>query len=260
MTAGRPPELGHVAGAEARLLARIEGLTDAEAWAPSQLPDWSRAEVLTHLARNADAFRGLTESAMRDEVGDQYPGGSEQRDSAIAEGRGRPAAEVVRDLAQSIEWLHETWAAMPDEAWTRLGRLNRGGTAAIAATVLRRWVEVEFHHVDLGLGGAVEDWPRAFVESCLPIPMGRLAEWAVEPPDARWVLWADDVALAWSVSSLAGQVTVGRFDEDDPPPDVIIRGPGARLLWFVYRGEAVDLTVSGEGQLLRRFTEHFRAP
>lgn len=256
----RPPELGHVAGAEARLLARVEGLTDAESWAPSKLPEWSRGEVLTHLARNADAFRGLAEAAMQGKVGDQYPGGSAQRDAAIADGRGRPAAEVVRDLAQSIEWLHETWAAMPDEAWSRPARLNRGGEVTIATTVLRRWVEVEFHHVDLALGAAVEDWAVPFVQACLPALIDRLPDRAAEPPDARWVVWAEDVALAWSVSALAGQVTVSRFNEDDPPPDVIVRGPGAQLMaWLMGRASA-DLTVSGDGPLFAQFPRFFPAP
>lgn len=256
----RPPALGHVAGGESRLLARVEGLTDAEAWAPSALPDWSRAELLTHLARNADAFRRLAEGAMRGEVADMYPEGREGRARDIALGRGRPAADVVADLAQSIEWLHETWAAMPDEAWERVGRVTGGGEETIASTVVRRWLEVEIHHLDLGLGAAPEDWPLAFAESVLPSGVARLPAWARDPVDGRWVVWADDLALAWTVSSVAGAVTLSRFEQDDPTPDVIFRGPAARLVLFLYRGSREGLSVSGEPDMADAFTRSFPCP
>lgn len=249
----RPPILGHVAGAESRLLARVEGLTDAEAWAPSALPDWSRAEVLTHLARNADGFRRMAEGAMRGEVAEMYPDGREGRARDIALGRGKPAAEVVRDLAQSIEWLHETWAAMPDEAWEREGSFTGGaGMGTIADTVLRRWIEIEIHTLDLHLGASAEDWPLAFASAALPAGVARLPGWARDPVDGRWVVWADDLALAWTVSSVGGAVTLSRFEQDDPTPDAILRGPAARLLLFLYRGDATGLTVSGDPEPFRR--------
>jgi maleylpyruvate isomerase len=247
----RPAELAHVAGAEARLLARVTGLTDAEAAAPSLLPDWSRAELLTHLARNADSFRGMAEGAMRGEVVEQYPGGREQRDAGIAAGRGRPAAEVVGDLSRSVEWLHETWAAVPPDGWDE----------RIAATVVARWTEVEVHHADLGLGASAEDWPVPFVEAALNRIVNRLPlRAAADLPDARWVFWADDLALAWVVSSLAGQVSVARFNEDDPPPDVIVRGPGAQVLSELLNRQAIGLSISGEGRLFARFAELFPGP
>ena len=255
----RPVELSHVAGAEAALLARVQGLTDAESAAPSKLPGWSRAELLTHLARNADSFRGIAEAAMRGEVADQYPGGRTQRDGDIAQGKGRPAAELVADLSQSVEWLHETWAAMPADGWDLEGR-NDTGPISVADTVRARWVEVEVHHVDLALGASPEDWPLPFAEAALQRLVPRLVFRAAEPPDARWVLWADDVALAWSVSALAGQVTVARFDEDDPAPDVIVRGPGAQLTAWLMGRESNHLTISGEGPLYREFHAYFPGP
>jgi maleylpyruvate isomerase len=258
--AGRPPELAHVAGAESRLLARVEGLTDAEAAAPSRLPGWSRAEVLTHLARNADSFRGLAEAAMRGEVADQYPGGMDQRNGDILRGGGRPAAEVVGDLAQSIEWLHETWAAMPADAWARSGRLSGSDVHPVAYTVMARWLEVEMHTLDVDLGAAAEDWPLAFVEAAVPRTVSRLPAWARDPVDGRWVVWADDLARAWTVSSVAGAVTLSRFEQDDPTPDVIFRGPGARLLLFLFRGGRDGLTVSGEDAMADAFTRSFPCP
>jgi maleylpyruvate isomerase len=250
-----------VAGAESGLLARVAGLTDGEAWAPSKLPDWSRAEVLTHLARNADGFRRMAEGAMRGEVAEMYPDGREGRARDIAAGRGLPAAAVVADLAQSVEWLHETWAAMPEEAWSRLGSLTGGGgTAPIAETVVRRWIEVEVHQLDLDLGASVEDWTVPFADAALPRAVERLPAWAREPVDGRWVLWADDLGRAWTVSSLAGGVSIGRFDQDDPTPDVIFRGPGGALVALVYRGRRDGVKVSGDQAMADGFSGWFPCP
>jgi maleylpyruvate isomerase len=262
MTAARrPAALSHVAGAEARLLARVEGLTDAEAWAPSRLPDWSRAEVLTHLARNADGFRRMAEGAMRGEVAEMYPDGREGRARDIAAGRGQAAAAVVADLAQSIEWLHETWAAMPDDAWGALGSFTGGGgTGTMAETVVRRWIELEVHQLDLDLGVGPEDWPVAFVEEALPAGVDRIPGWARDPVDGRWVLWADDIGRAWTVSSVAGAVTIARFELDDPTPDVMFRGPGAAVFLFLYRGDSSGLAVSGDEAQAAAFTRSFPCP
>ena len=257
----RPHELSHVAGAEAALLARVSGLTDAEAAAPSKLPDWSRAEVLTHLARNADGFRRVAEGAMRGEVAEMYPDGPEGRARDIALGRGRRAGDVVADLAQSIEWLHETWAAMPPDAWSRLGSLTHvRGDATIAETVVRRWLEIEIHQLDLDLGTSAEDWPVAFGETCLPRGVERLPAWASDPADGRWVIWADDAALAWTVSSVGGAVTLARFDEGDPTPDAIFRGHANQLVLFLYRGDASGLKVSGEPDSVDAFRQSFPCP
>ncbi|WP_369218253.1 maleylpyruvate isomerase N-terminal domain-containing protein, partial [Streptomyces flavofungini] len=39
-----------------RLLVAVAGLSDAEATAPSRLPGWTRAHVLSHLAAQAPAL------------------------------------------------------------------------------------------------------------------------------------------------------------------------------------------------------------
>jgi maleylpyruvate isomerase len=255
----KPAELAPLTGSEAALLAAVQGLTDAEAGAPSQLPGWSRAELITHLARNADGMRRVAEAAMQGEVGEQYPGGREERDAAIAAGRGKAAAEVVSDLAQAVEWLHETWAAVPDDVWGRPGRVSVGvgQVVTVADTVSRRWLEVEVHRIDLGLGASPEDWPLPFVDNALPRHVARLPELAQEPADGRWVLWADDLSLAWSVSALAGGVTVSRFTEGDPPPDVILRGPGHQVLAMLMGRDAARLKASGDPGMVAGFPRWF---
>src|SRR4051794_11621167 len=48
--------LAGVTESHRRLFADIDGLTDAQARAASNLPDWTVGHVLTHIARNADSF------------------------------------------------------------------------------------------------------------------------------------------------------------------------------------------------------------
>ncbi|HZC40516.1 MAG TPA: maleylpyruvate isomerase N-terminal domain-containing protein, partial [Streptosporangiaceae bacterium] len=52
-------ELAGIQHATGRLLDTIAGLTEAQARAPSLLPGWTRAHVLTHIARNADGLANL---------------------------------------------------------------------------------------------------------------------------------------------------------------------------------------------------------
>src|SRR5437867_2187243 len=75
----------------------IDDLSDEQAAEPSRLPGWTRAEVITHLARNADAMRGMVEAAARGEVGVMYPS-ADARVDGIAAGRGARAAMLRADL------------------------------------------------------------------------------------------------------------------------------------------------------------------
>src|SRR5262245_19044461 len=79
-------DIEQVRQATRRLLASVEELSDDDVAEPCALPGWSRAELLTHVARNADAHRNTVEAGARGEVADMYPGGAAQRTDAIAAG------------------------------------------------------------------------------------------------------------------------------------------------------------------------------
>ena len=244
MTAPGPPptaELAQVADAHARLLAGVAGLDVEQAAGPSLVQGWTRAEVVTHLARDADANRRVAEGLLRGEAVAAYPGGAAQREAEIAAGRGRRPHELVADLARSVEWLHDTWAALPLESW---------GDPAGERLLSERHREVEVHHVDLGLTYRPCDWPVAFstqllIRTAAELP-GR-AQLELPAPDATWVLWADDLRLAWAVRARAGSVVVGSVDGSEDP-DVMVRGRGVELAaWLLGRLplDATGLAVSG---------------
>ena len=154
-----------VEDAHTRLRETLARLTDADARRPSLLPGWTVGHVLTHLARNADSHVRMLEAAASGDVGDQYPGGNQQRAADIEAGAGRPAGELVEDVIASAARLEGAWAATPEEVRrTGKGRVV-SGIWPLADLPFRRWREVEIHHVDLALGYGVDDWPDDYVEA-----------------------------------------------------------------------------------------------
>ena len=155
----------HVAGcasAHQRLLASLENLTDAQCRQDSLLPNWSRGHVLTHLARNADSHVNLLQSAVRGEVGKQYPS-IEKRNADIESGSSRNASELVVDLRVSIYGLEAAWAGANEKVWSGQGRNLSGNVIELSSLVFLRWREVEFHHADLGFGFGYDDITDIYV-------------------------------------------------------------------------------------------------
>jgi maleylpyruvate isomerase len=150
------------AASHQRLLEHLDGLTDAQARAPSLLPEWSVGHVLTHLARNAEGFLRMLAGASRGEVAEMYPAGLDGRQADIEAGAGRDAAALVADVRDTIYRLEGQWAGMSAEAWAGEG-VGVFGPVPIADIPFRRWREVEVHHADLGLGYGPAQWPPEYV-------------------------------------------------------------------------------------------------
>ena len=95
--------------AHARLVARVEHITDEQVRSPSRLPGWTVAHVLTHLARNADGHVRRLEGALRGQDVPRYPGGPVQRDGEIDGGARRSAVDIVADLDAAQRRLELVW-------------------------------------------------------------------------------------------------------------------------------------------------------
>jgi maleylpyruvate isomerase len=187
---------------------------------PSLLPGWTRGQVLTHLARNADAIRRAVDGARRGEPAEMYPGGDETRAADIDAGAARDAPAVLADALTSAQRLEQAWAALPAAAWD-VTALTRTGPAPTWRLVPARWREVEIHWVDLAVGYGPADWPAMFVASLLPalVDEDRLGP---RLPDGLAVhIVATDSGHEWSVGT------------GDP---VGVRGPSWALTsWLVGR-------------------------
>ena len=244
-------EVDAVRLATRRLLRSLDDLTDEQASAPSRLPNWTRAEVITHLARNADGLRGMVEAAAQGEVGVQYPGGSEQRARDIAAGRGERAAALLADVRGAHDRLMTAWQDLPDDAWDRVGRAAVDRTMREFVWARRR--EVEVHHVDLDVGYESSDWPVDFVSSALDEIFGTFALRATSTRpllDASYRVVSTDHEKQWRVVLRGDHVTV---TNDDEPADGEARGWGCDITAWLYgrdpRGGGV--VASGDLGVLR---------
>jgi maleylpyruvate isomerase len=159
-----------VDAATQRLLDDARILSEAGLRAPSLLPGWTRAHVVAHVARNADAMRKLLVGARSGESRPAYAS-ADAREAGIEQGAGQNAAALMTDLADSAMALRTVARQLPDEAWQFQVRMLDSEPFPAALLLTRRLVEVELHHCDLGSGYGPADWPAAFAAMDLPEPM-----------------------------------------------------------------------------------------
>lgn len=218
--------LGEVRASTERLLAALRDPPpdDRQLRHPSLLPGWTRAHVLAHLARNADAVARTLEGTMRGELVPMYAGEAE-RAADIEAGARLGAAELVEDVARSAARLDATWSRMIAGAWDAPA-LTRSGPVPARRLIGMRWREVEIHRVDLDDGYGPGDWPATFVAPLLPslVDPDRLAPRL--PPGLAVDVTDTDTGRRWSVGPGPRRVTVA--------------GPGwALACWLVGRPAAV---------------------
>jgi maleylpyruvate isomerase len=241
------PAVDAVSRATREVLHTIAELDDPQASEPSRLPGWSRAEVVTHLARNADAIRTMVEAASRGEIAPMYPS-VQARADGIAAGRGSTADALRVDLAGAHDRLVEAWNALPREAWDRLGRASAMRTMRDFVWVRRR--EVEIHHVDLGLGYEPSDWPVPFVRSALDEVLPSLPSRAAgnRPMlDIDYRVVTTDHDRAWRVHMRGRDVAV--IDDDGGPVDGEASGWGCDVAAWLYGREARGTGIVASGDL-----------
>lgn len=188
----RPSEtLLACAASHARLVADVANMSENNVREPSRLPNWSRAHLITHLARNADSFSWLVDGARLGERRQQYPEVG-MRDRDIAAGSTRSKSELYEDLALVIEGLEVAWSKLGDDQWT-IVQDGSSGELEMSEIVFRRLREVEIHHVDLDVGYSASDWPALYVEGELRRQLERLPGRADHTSLVAWLVGRSDV-------------------------------------------------------------------
>jgi maleylpyruvate isomerase len=160
---------GQLDQATQRLLDAARVLPEPDLRAPSLLPGWTRAHVLAHLARNADAMRGLLIGARAQQQRSAYAS-AQIRDDDIEISAAQASRELMTDLADSAMALRTMITQLPDEAWSFSVQMLDSEPFPAAGLLTRRLVEVELHHCDLGIGYDAAKWPASFAQADLPEP------------------------------------------------------------------------------------------
>ena len=217
------------------LIAHTTHLGDVRA--PSLCEGWSRAHILSHVARNAEAILRLTEWALDGQPREMYPGGARARDAEIDQGAmriGPTSADDARPAGAFVDDLTETAAALGP----RLAEL--GGPLAVDKVEMRgglqippqalpflRLREVVYHHVDLDDGFTFADVEPELLHRFIDDAASRL-RMGSHPPDLDL---RTDEGDRWLVGE----------------PTTEVHGSRAGvLLWLARR---IDTAVSAEGAL-----------
>lgn len=153
-----------------RLLDDARTLSEADLRVPSRLPGWTRAHVLAHLARNADAMRNMLGGARIGKVPPAYAS-VDDREADIQQGARRSPADLMADVADSAMALRTVARQLPDEAWEVHVQMLDSDPFPAAGLLTRRLVEVELHHCDLGTAYDQADWSPFFAALDLPEPL-----------------------------------------------------------------------------------------
>ncbi|MCI0383001.1 maleylpyruvate isomerase family mycothiol-dependent enzyme [Streptomyces sp. CNQ085] len=207
-----------------RLLAAVRKLDDTALAAPSKLPGWTRGHVLAHLARNADALVDvLADRPM-------YPS-AEAREADIERDAPRPLAAQLEDLSTSAARLDEAMAGLAGERWGATVELRNGVTDLASSLPFRRRIEIELHHVDLGIGYGLADMPASFTDRELENMARRFAGHpGVEPVELR----AEDGRV----------LRTGRAAGQGETAVTVAGSPTALVGWLTGRTDGTGLTAS----------------
>ncbi|WP_324273510.1 maleylpyruvate isomerase N-terminal domain-containing protein [Blastococcus brunescens] len=174
----------------------VERLTDDELAGGSALPGWSRAHVVAHLARNADALVNLLEWARTGVDTPMYPSRA-VRDADIEATAARPAAELRADYVDACGRLARAIETTPVEAWRAEVRNGQGVTVPASLVPWMRGKEVWVHGTDLDAGLSFADLPAEF---CAALVDDVLGLFAARDQQLDVTVVATDVDRTWGAA------------------------------------------------------------
>lgn len=221
------PNLVEMVVASTRYLGALSELTDEDMRAPSLLPGWTRGHVVTHLARNADAFCNLLHWAETGEEHYMYLS-PEQRDADIEDGAARSAHDLRVDAAASAGRFLQAVNELDVRHEDRPVAKAPGSPPFPARDIPSlRLIELQVHHADLGIGYSPADWSAEFCELVLAHVMEDRAD------GPAMVLKATDTGGVW------------KYGVQGQGPTV--EGRSFDLAWWVLgRGDGSGLTSDSD--------------
>jgi maleylpyruvate isomerase len=141
-------DLGRMQRESGMVMATVTSLADDELGKPSKCAGWTRAHVIAHLARGADAMTNLATWAVTGQETPAYES-REKRDADIEAAANLSAAELAADLEQANAHLLEAFQMLKDGVQVEtLPTLFSGEINALSLPA-RRTTELIVHHDDL---------------------------------------------------------------------------------------------------------------
>lgn len=199
-----------LSNADEALLRTVDALSPEELAKPTDLPGWSRAHVVAHVALNGEALERVLTGRRQGRPTTMYDS-QQARDADIETLAGGDARELRDRLFAATHRFSE--AVRATTAWEGTFERTPGGQLVpVVAVPVMRLREVEIHHADLGSGYSHADWSPEFAVQLLDSVAGRSTP---EPFVAR----APDLDLEWG------------FGEGDDRPVVV--GDAAALAWWI---------------------------
>ncbi|MCO1659486.1 maleylpyruvate isomerase family mycothiol-dependent enzyme [Pseudonocardia sp. S2-4] len=206
----------------------VDALHDDALREPSTLPGWTRAHVVAHVARNAEALTRLATWARTGVETPMYPDRA-ARAAEIEASAQAPAETLRRELTSTARDLDAALAALDATTWQSTVRSALGRPLPATEVPWMRIREVWLHAVDLDAGAGLSDLPPEVVDALLDDASATLST-RDGCPSA--VLAPDDREQRWQLGEPGGSVTVS--------------GPAAAVMgWLIGRTDGADLTTTG---------------
>ncbi|WP_224404055.1 maleylpyruvate isomerase family mycothiol-dependent enzyme [Pseudonocardia sp. ICBG1034] len=156
------------------LLSTVDKLDNAAFAEPSGLPGWSRAHLVGHVARNAEALVRLATWARTGVEAPMYADRA-QRAAEIEESAAFPPERLRAELHSTAEDLDVALAALAPQEWAAQVRSALGRAIPAAEVPWMRNREVWLHAVDLDTGVTTADLPAELVDLLLDDVTGMLS-------------------------------------------------------------------------------------
>ncbi|OXM42727.1 maleylpyruvate isomerase N-terminal domain-containing protein [Amycolatopsis alba] len=210
--------------------ARVVRALDEDAVrAPSALPGWTRAHLLSHVARNADGLGNLLTWAKTGVETPMYATAT-ARDEGIEAGADRSAAAIIADVVDSGERFTDLAASLPDEAWTGEARDRLGNKLTGEGVLGKRLSEASIHLVDLDFGYDFARVAALLGSEFEVVVSSAIASYGDGLPAVLLVAAADGTRHEWRMGTGDAVKVVG--------------SPGDVLAWITGRGDGS--TLDGE--------------